>query len=104
MLIVFTILEDVHCDELTKISNNPCVTMPNQWSLVTVYHMLSGLQIHQSMKVIYPVYTEQKLYRSRSGKQSGLRSLFNTTKRITLFFIVQSLLHHSLPNDWIKII
>ena len=31
-------------------------------------------------------------------------SLLNTTKRITLSFIVQSLLHHNPPNIWIKII
>ena len=31
-------------------------------------------------------------------------SLLNTTKRITLLFIVQSLLHHDPPNIWIKII
>ena len=31
-------------------------------------------------------------------------SLFNTTKRITLLFIVQSLLHRSLPNIWITIV
>ena len=30
-------------------------------------------------------------------------SLFNTTKHITLLFIVQSLLHYNLPNIWIKI-
>ena len=31
-------------------------------------------------------------------------SLFNITKRITLLFIVCSLLHRSLPNIWIKMI
>ena len=31
-------------------------------------------------------------------------SLIHTTKRITLFFIVQSLLHPNPPNIWIKII
>ena len=31
-------------------------------------------------------------------------SLFNTTKHITLLFIVQSLLHCNPPNIWIKII
>ena len=31
-------------------------------------------------------------------------SLFNTTKGITLMFIVQSLLHRNPPNIWIKII
>ena len=31
-------------------------------------------------------------------------SLLNTTKCITLLFIVQSLLHRNLPNIWIKII
>ena len=31
-------------------------------------------------------------------------SLFNTTKRITLLFIVQSLSHRNPPNIWIKII
>ena len=31
-------------------------------------------------------------------------SLFNTTKHITLLFIVQSLLHHNPPNIWIKMI
>ena len=32
------------------------------------------------------------------------QSLFNTTKRITLFFIVQSLLHRNPLSIWIKII
>ena len=31
-------------------------------------------------------------------------SLFNTTKHITLLFIVESLLHCYPPNNWIKII
>ena len=31
-------------------------------------------------------------------------SFFNTTKRITLLFIVQSSLHSNPPNIWIKII
>ena len=31
-------------------------------------------------------------------------SFFNTTKSITMLFIVQSLLHHNQPNIWIKII
>ena len=31
-------------------------------------------------------------------------SFFHTTKRITLLFIVQSLLHHNPPNIWIKMI
>ena len=31
-------------------------------------------------------------------------SVFNTTKRITLLFIVQSLLYRNPPNIWIKII
>ena len=31
-------------------------------------------------------------------------SLFNITKSITLFFIVQSLLHHNPPHIWTKII
>ena len=31
-------------------------------------------------------------------------SLFNTTKRITSLFIVQSLLHRNPPNIWITII
>ena len=68
--------------------------------------------------MFYPVYTEQKLYRSRldSNLDSDLdsdqedvpaytsHSLFNTTKRITLFLIGQSLLHRNPPKIWIKII
>ena len=33
-----------------------------------------------------------------------VHSLFNTTKRITLMFIFQSLLHRNPPNIWIKIL
>ena len=62
----------------------------------------------------YPVYTMQKLSGSWSGLWSGSRSrgctrymrhsLFNTTKRIALWFIVQSLLHRNPLNIWVKII
>ena len=66
------------------------------------------------MCVSYPVYTGHN-YLDRDLDSNLERdpedvpvymghSLFNTTKRITLLFIVQSLSHRNPPNIWIKII
>ena len=64
--------------------------------------------------VLYPIKTEQ--YHLDRNLDCNLdsdpedvpvytgHSLFNTTKRITLLFIAQSVLHHNPPNSLIKII
>ena len=60
--------------------------------------------------------TKNQYTRSKNDLEDGLdgdaedvpvntgHSLLDTTNRITLLFIVQSLLHHNPPNIWIKII
>ena len=55
----------------------------------------------------YTTFTQSKNDIDRDPQNVPIytgHSLFNTTKRITLMFIVQSLLHSNLPYIWIKII
>ena len=55
-----------------------------------------------------PIYMEQKLSRLQSRSRSRIwtrlhETLFKTTKRITLFFIVQPLLHRNPPDIGIQL-
>ena len=64
--------------------------------------------------ILYPVYTEKTYLDSNLDCDLDLdpedlpvytrHSLFNTTKRITLFLIDQSLVHRNPPYIYIKII
>ena len=55
------------------------------------------------------IHSQKYLYRNPDCNPEDVpiymgHSLFNTTKCITLLFIIQSFLHCNSPNNWIEII
>ena len=84
-----------------------------QWMLniVQIYHFCGHVIKH---RIYCPVYTVQNYpdrhldrYLHRDPEDAPVNmghSLFNITKIVILLFIVQSLLHRTPPNIWIKII